>query len=393
MTMVLPWFARGLPILVLVGAGTALAQTRAIEWGTALEPAAQVATAKALAKSIVQPGATNWQAKGDQKRSYRFPDANATIPYRVCVPSSWDGTSPLALVMFLHGAGNTESSYLDANNKQMVKLADQHGVLLVSPLGHQSAYGTFLRLPAVFGKPSEVAPMLAKKTPEAEKANELSERDVLNVLELVRAEYPIDSTEMFLTGHSMGSGGTWYLGGKYPGYWRGLAPMSGPFVTETGYPWDRVLRMPVFVTEGTGSATTQSSRELRDWLVKKGAPVRFKEVNADHAGMVPLVLPDVFSYFDSLRRSPTRANRRMDGPVATARTLAVKTRSGRIWSLPSPVLRDGRALLSLSDASGSIRLRREVPIVGGRALLRADALPTGVYRADFATAPSTTPAR
>jgi pimeloyl-ACP methyl ester carboxylesterase len=387
MTMVRAWFARGIAILVVVGAGAALGQTRVIEWGTALEPAAQVAAAKALAKSIVQPGSAAWQAKGDQKRSYRFPDANATIPYRVCVPSAWDGKSSLALVMFLHGAGNTESSYLDANNKQMVKLADQHGVVLVSAMGHQSAYGTFIRLPAVFGKPEEVAPMLAKKTPESEKANELSERDVLNVLELVRAEYPIDSTAMFLTGHSMGSGGTWYLGGKYPGYWRGLAPMSGPFVTETGYPWDRMLKMPVFVTEGTGSATTQSSRELRDWLLKKGAPVRFKEVNADHAGMVPLVLPDVFNYFDSLRRNPTRVTRRMDGPMTAARTLVVKPRAGRVWSLPCPIVHQGRAFLSLSDASGAIRLRREVPIVGGRALLLADALPTGVYRADFSTAP------
>ena len=175
-----PWTKSCAFIACLTGS-SAFAQTRLIEWGTTLDPVSQVAAAKTLAKSIANPGASNWQAKGDQKRTYRFPEANATIAYRVCVPTSWDGHSKLALVLFLHGAGNDESSYLDQNSKQMVKLADQHGVVLASALGCSSAYGTFLRLPAVFGKPAEVAPLLAQRTAATETANELSETDVLNV--------------------------------------------------------------------------------------------------------------------------------------------------------------------------------------------------------------------
>jgi predicted peptidase len=139
------------------------------------------------------------------------------------------GVSALPLVVFLHGAGNDENSYVDQNNQQMAKLADQHGFVLVSALGYGGAFGTMIRLPAVFGQPEEAAKMLAGITSERRAAEAISERDVINVIELVRGEYPINDKAMFLTGHSMGSGGTWYIGGKYSSYWAGLAPMSGPF--------------------------------------------------------------------------------------------------------------------------------------------------------------------
>lgn len=272
--------------------------TQRISFGTTLDPLAQMVESQRLAKSLANPASPQWRAKGDQKRSYRFAAANATVAYRVCVPNSWDGTSKLPLAMFLHGAGNDESSYLDQNNKQMVKLADQHNIILVSPLGYNGAYGTVLRLPAVFGQPAEAAKMIAAVTPDREHTEELSEKDVINVLELVLTEYPVDRSAMFLMGHSMGSGGTWYIGGKYADYWTGLAPMSGPFVTETGYPWDNLRRMPIFVSEGTGATSLEGSRTLRDWMKKNGFKIEYKEVNADHPGMVPLVLPDVFDFFD-----------------------------------------------------------------------------------------------
>ncbi|WP_437805665.1 hypothetical protein [Sorangium sp. So ce1078] len=271
-----------------------------ISFGTSLDPRTQVLEARALAESVADPSSPQWRAKGDQRRTYRFPAAGADVPYRVCVPDRWDGASELPLVMFLHGASNDESSYLDQNDKQMVKLADQHGVLLVSPLGYNGAYGNFLRLPAVFGQPEEAEKLLAQqRTPERERDQELSEKDVINVLELVLNEYPIDRSSMFLTGHSMGSGGTWYIGAKYSDYWRALAPMSGPFVQESGYPWDRLRDVPIFVTEGTqGTPSLTGSRALRDWMMAGGYMITYKEVDADHAGMVPLVLPDVFDYFD-----------------------------------------------------------------------------------------------
>jgi predicted peptidase len=204
--------------------------------------------------------------------------------------------------MFLHGAGSDENTYLDMNNKQLVNLAEEHGYLLVSPKGDDGAYGNFLRLTAPFGNEDGAAELMAAVTAESERTNQLSEKDVINVLELVLIEYPVDRASMFLAGHSMGSGGTWYIGGKYPDYWNGLAPMSGPFVQESGYPWESVRSISIFVTEGTQTPSLDASRLLADWLEENGFNSEYLEVNADHGGMIALVLPDIFDFFD---RSPS----------------------------------------------------------------------------------------
>ena len=164
------------------------------------------------------------------------------------------------------------------------------------------AYGTPLRLPAVFGNPEIAEKQRAAVSAEQERTLELSEKDVINVLEIVLNEYPVDRSSMFLTGHSMGSGGTWYLGAKYAQYWAAIAPMSGPFVDESNYPWDNIRKMPVFMTEGTGATPSLvGSKAMLAWMKERGFKIEYMEVNADHGGMIPLVLPSVFNFFDRCR--------------------------------------------------------------------------------------------
>jgi predicted peptidase len=294
-------------VLFLAGFAAMLlpAQTPStIKFGCAIIAQDQIRESQALAKSVAAPGDPQWRAKGDRQRKYHFPAANADIPYRLYVPTSWDGKSQLPLVLILHGAGSDENWYVDANDRQLVHLSEQHGYILVSPLGYtrMGAYGTPLRLPAVFGNPEIAAKQRAAVSAEQERTLELSEKDVINVLEIVLREYPVDRSSMFLTGHSMGSGGTWYLGAKYAQYWAGIAPMSGPFVDETNYPWDSIRGMPIFMTEGTGATPSLvGSKAMFAWMKERGFKIEYMEVNADHGGMIPLVLPSVFNFFDRCR--------------------------------------------------------------------------------------------
>jgi len=294
-------------IFVLAGfLGTSLqAQTSSgISFGCAINAQEQIRESQALAKSIAFPNDPQWQAKSDQHRKYHFAAANVDTPYRLYVPTSWDGKSQLPLVVMLHGAGSDENWYVDANDKQLIHLAEQHGYILVSPLGYtrMGAYGTPLRLPAVFGNPETAAKQRAAVSPEQERTLELSEKDVINVIEIVLNEYPVDRSSMFLMGHSMGSGGTWYLGAKYAQYWAAIAPMSGPFVDETNYPWDSIRKMPIFMTEGTGATPSLvGSKAMLAWMKERGFKIEYMEVNADHGGMIPLVLPSVFNFFDRCR--------------------------------------------------------------------------------------------
>ena len=277
-----------------------------IAFGSAIDADQQIRESQSLAKSLAVRGNPQWRAKGDQHRSYKFPVAAADMPYRLYVPTTWDGQSKLPLIVMLHGGGSDENRYLDSHGGQLLHLAEQHGFVLVSPLGYSplGAYGTPLRLPAAFGQPEAAARQRADVTPEQKRALELSEKDVLNVLEIVLNEYPIDETSIFLMGHSMGGGGTWYLGAKYSKLWRAIAPMSGPFVDEASYPWDRIRSVPIMMSEGTKALpSVKGSHLMRDWMIAQGFDLEYLEVDADHGGMVPLVLPAVFDFFDRYRRN------------------------------------------------------------------------------------------
>jgi len=291
-------------LLLTFVCGTLLAQGTPIPFGSALDADQQIQESQQLAKGILSIPNSQLRAKGDQHRTYNFPAAKKEMPYRLCVPTTWDGQSRLPLIVMLHGGGSDENRYMEMNSKQIMRLAEQHGYVVASPLGYSplGAFGTPLRLPAVFGQSEAAAKQRAGVTAEAEHTLELSEKDVMNVLEIVLNEYPINRSSVFLAGHSMGSGGTWYLGAKYSKYWRAIAPMSGPFVDQANYPWDHLRSIPIMMSEGTlALPSVQGSRVMRDWMFQQDFTFEYYEVKADHGGMVPLVLPAVFDFFDRYR--------------------------------------------------------------------------------------------
>ena len=266
----------------------------------------------------MRPGNPQWQAKGDPAPQIQVPGHRQKGYPLPPLRSHNLGTAKakLPLVLMLHGGGANESQYLDMNGGQLLQLAEQHGYILLSPLGYSplGAYGTPLRLPVVFGQPNVAAQQRAAVDPDKERGLEYSEKDVINVLEIVLNEYPVDRGSVFLTGHSMGSGGAWYLGAKYAEYWAAMAPMSGPFVDEANYPWERLRRMPIFMTEGTGATpSVAGNHPMRDRM--KARHSRWiKEDEADHGGIIRLV---------AARR--VRSHRPPSGEVARLRSWCIWT--------------------------------------------------------------------
>lgn len=273
-----------------------------IVFGTDILASEQIRESRALAEHVVLKDIDTLGIPGDFHFAYPFPGPDDEMGFRICTPPGWNGKDKLPVLVFLHGGWGNESNYLDENDRLIIRLAGEHGYLLVSPRGGTAAYGNFLYLPAEFGRNAEAKEILSKITPERTAAQLVSEKDVINVIEIALKRYPVDRKRMFLAGHSMGGGGTWYIGGKYPDYWRAIAPMSGPFVLEEGYPWKNLRKKPILITEGTlAPASLESSRELRDWLQSNGFQVEYQEVEADHPGMVPRMLPAVFDFFDRQR--------------------------------------------------------------------------------------------
>jgi predicted peptidase len=254
----------------------------------------------ALAQSAAAPG--------DHQLEYVFAPTGETMPYRVYVPTSWDGETALPIILFLHGAGSNERTYLDMNNGQLMELAEAHGYIVASPLGYRplGAYGAPLRLPAVFGESEAAAAQRAAVTPEKRRELALSELEVITVLEIVTETYGADRSRTFLAGHSMGSGGAWHLLARYPERWAAVAPMSGPFLDRAFYPFDSIREIPIFITEGTGAEPSLvGSRALRDFFEADGGfTFDYLEVDGNHGSMIPMVWPGIFEYFDSV---PSRA--------------------------------------------------------------------------------------
>ena len=59
--------------------------------------------------------------------------------------------------------------------------------------------------------------------------------DALEVLEIAKNKFKPDPQRVYLTGHSMGGHGTWFLGATYPDKWAAIAPCAGyPTLKEYG---------------------------------------------------------------------------------------------------------------------------------------------------------------
>jgi poly(3-hydroxybutyrate) depolymerase len=134
---------------------------------------------------------------------------------------------------------------------------------------------------------------------------ELSEKDVMNVLALVRKELSIDNKRIYLIGHSMGGAGTWHLGTKYPDLWAGLAPIApAAFGQPTGL--DKLKNVPVIVVQGDND-TLVRPEGTRRWVAK------LKELNltheymeipgAGHGDVISKGMPKIFEYFEKQHKT------------------------------------------------------------------------------------------
>src|SRR5262245_1738748 len=157
------------------------------------DPDKDFAAAEAIA-ATGRTGKNPFAAKtGDFKRHYALAGANEIIPYRMYVPTSYNGSRAYPLIIALHGLGGTEDSFFTGYESKMPPLAEQHGYIVAAPLGYRvdGSYGWGLGNP-----PAD---------PAARRAQERSEQDVMKVLELVRQQYKIDENRIYLMGHSMGA--------------------------------------------------------------------------------------------------------------------------------------------------------------------------------------------
>jgi predicted peptidase len=240
-------------------------------------------------------------AKGDQQRHYRFAAAGADMPYRLYVPQSYDPERATPLVVALHGYGG-DQNYFFTSLPTLPELLEQHGFMFVAPLGFAKDgwYGAPLSIPGNAPRSSGAPTPAPVRTPEEEtRYRALSEADVLNVLDLVRAEYHVDANRIYLLGHSMGGFGTWWLGQKHAERWAAIAPMSG-VLPNVDYQLPRLKNVPVHISIGgkENPDWVAASRQQVDTMRAQGMVVGyFEPADETHGSMIAPTLPQAFAFF------------------------------------------------------------------------------------------------
>lgn len=226
-----------------------------------------------------------------QTRTYDFKEAGKKMTYTLYVPTGYDKARKWPLIVALHGLNSSPQQIMGYPG--MTRLAEKHGYVVVAPMGYNARgwYGSMGQKSRRF---------------RPENLGELSEKDVMNVLALIRKEFSIDDDRIYLMGHSMGGGGTWHLGMKYPDIWAALGPIA-PAIYRSPDGLKDIKHIPVILVQGDRDLLVPV-RTARRWAAK------MKELNMEHTyievaggGHVRVAfdnLPKIFEFFNKHRKKP-----------------------------------------------------------------------------------------
>ena len=241
-----------------------------------------------------------------QKRTYDFKEAGKDMEYALFVPSSYDKAKKWPLVVALHGLGSNPQQII--RYPGLAQQAEKHGYFVAAPMGYNSRgwYGSLGKSGARW------------RRGDPENLGELSEKDVMNVLAIIRDEFPIDPNRIYLMGHSMGGGGTWHLAIKYPEIWAGLAPIA-PAIYSSAENLKKIKHIPVIVVQGEKDWLVPASG-TRKWVAKMkelGMEHIYIEVpGGDHVRPAFQKQPQIFEFFNKHRKSAKNTPGEANGNTA-----------------------------------------------------------------------------
>ncbi len=229
-------------------------------------------------------------------RSYDFKEAEKEMEYALYIPEGYDAKKSYPLMVALHG--------LNSNPRQILgypgftTLAQKYGYILAAPFGYNKK--------GWYGGRGQTS-----RRWDPTNLGELSEKDVMNVLQLVRDEFNVDSKRIYLMGHSMGGGGTWHIGTKFPDIWAGLAPIApATFLSPDNL--KKIESTPVILVQGDKDrlVPVQAARRWASKMEELEMTHEYIEVK-DGNHIVPAItqLPAIFEFFEkNTKQDATKTN-------------------------------------------------------------------------------------
>ena len=143
----------------------------------------------------------------DLALTFASPLDGSPQPYRLYLPTAYDGTREVPLLLALHGTGGDQNKYFDHptyGDGLYKREAEKHGMAVLCPLGNDA-----------LGRPTEW--------------RGTGELHVLAALDEVCRRFRIDRERIVCTGQSMGGTGTTYLCCRYPDIFAAGIPLASNY--------------------------------------------------------------------------------------------------------------------------------------------------------------------
>lgn len=223
----------------------------------------------------IQGGPGPVHSSGFVRLAYQDDVDGSTQFCRAYLPASYDPAKKWPLVVWLHGYNGENPLYwrwwwADTRHKP---LAERHDIVYVEPHGRGNT-----------------------------QYNGIGDRDVLRCIDLAKQRFRIDDDRVYLTGESMGGGGTWQVAARHPDIFAAIAPVFGGFdyhifLSEEQLaqltPRERInnerqssyaqaeslLNTPIYVNHGDADSnvSVEQSRYAVRMFQRRGYEIRYRE--------------------------------------------------------------------------------------------------------------------
>ena len=171
----------------------------------------QLATAREYAQKLAKGEDPYQDRTGLLVKAYRSEVDDTLQPYALYVPKTYDPKKAYPLLVSLHGA---TSNHL-LNRRRVFGLGNRPG---------ESDYEAIRNEDVAFPDVDFIV-LTPYGRGEVAGYNGLAEQDVLRAMDDVERAYNVDKNRVYLTGLSMGGGGTWHLGLRYPDRFAAIVPV------------------------------------------------------------------------------------------------------------------------------------------------------------------------
>ena len=220
-------------------------------------------------------------------RSYLFEETNEDLEYAVFVSTKVDPKKKSPLLVALHGLGVPPALWL----RRIADAAQDAGYIVVAPTGYNLLGWFGANGPGSGGGPRQPANL-----------GELSEKDVMNVLDLARKEFNVDEQRIYLAGQSMGGAGALFLGIKHRDIWAAVAASAPAIRTQWQKPADLepARSLPFMLIHGDQDQAIPVE-QTREWAAKmKALEMRHEYLEirgAGHGDAIAKGADRMFSFF------------------------------------------------------------------------------------------------